>query len=394
MTMEVVGIVGAGTMGAGIAEVAARSGARVNLYDVEQAAIDRGITTVRQSLARAVERNKVGADEAQAALERIRPVLDLSRLAECDVVVEAVPERADLKQRVFQTLGAACSETALLASNTSSLSITEISSGVPNPERVVGLHFFNPVPVMQLVEVVRGQVTSDDAVERATRVAQQLGKRAVLARDTPGFIVNRVARPFYLEGLRLVGDGFADVAAVDTAMRGQGFRMGPFELMDLIGIDVNLAVSASIFEQSFGEQRFRPHVLQASLVRAGQYGRKTGRGYYDYASGTPRPTGIGAASADPPPGRWSEWASEPRDGFIIGRILSTLVNEGFWAVGQRVASREDVDLGMRLGTNWPRGPFEWADQCGIELICASLDALRDAFGDAYVCAPLLRSARR
>jgi 3-hydroxybutyryl-CoA dehydrogenase len=283
-------------------------------------------------------------------------------------VIEAVPERADLKQRVFHTLGAVCSKKALLASNTSSLSITEIAGGVPHPDRVV----------------------SDESIDRALQIARQLGKQAVVASDSPGFIVNRVARPFYLEGLRLVGDGFASITAVDAALREVGFRMGPFELMDLIGLDVNFAVSSSIFEQTFYQARFRPHVLQAALVRAGQFGRKSGRGFYDYSASPAVANDRRSASVQPPPGPWDEWTG----GFVCARVVACLINEGFCAVGEGVASAEDVDVAMRLGTNWPKGPFEWARECGVELILRTLGALRDAFGDAYVAAPLLTPGQR
>jgi 3-hydroxybutyryl-CoA dehydrogenase len=291
---------------------------------------------------------------------------------------------------MFQALGAVCSEQALLASNTSSLSITEIAAAVAHPERVVGIHFFNPVPVMRLVEIVRGQASAESSLRQAQAVAQRLGKQPIVASDTPGFIVNRVARPFYLEGLRLVGDGYADIAMVDAAARELGFRMGPFELMDFIGLDVNFAVSASLYQQTYQEARFRPHPLQETLIRSGCLGRKSGRGFYDYTSDPSKAVVMSAADARPPSGPWEEWTPDQRVGFVIGRILTTLINEVFWAVGQSVATRQDVDVAMKLGTNWPAGPFEWAAQRGPDLILRTLGALREAHGDGYLPAPLLR----
>jgi 3-hydroxybutyryl-CoA dehydrogenase len=388
--MEQIGVVGTGTMGAGIAEVAARSGATVHLYAVDQAAMDVGLTHIQQSLQRVVERGKLNADDMQATIARIQPTLDLSSFAQCGLIIEAIPEVLRLKQQLFQTLGAVCSEQALLASNTSSLSITEIAAAASHPERVVGIHFFNPVPVMQLVEIIRGQASSERNVRQAQAVAQRFGKQSVVANDTPGFIVNRVARPFYLEALRLVGDGYADIPTVDAVVRELGFRMGPFELMDFIGLDVNFAVSASLYQQTYQEPRFRPHLLQEMLVRSGCLGRKSGRGFYDYAADAPKAVVMSAAKVDPPSGPWQEWATDLRVGFIIGRILSTLMNEAFWTVGQAVATRQDVDLAMQLGTNWPVGPFAWASQRGADLVLRTLAALREAHGDGYLPAPLLR----
>lgn len=390
MTERVIGVIGAGTMGAGIAEAAARAFPRVRLYDVNEEAVQRGIATMRASLQRVVSRGKLSADEAEATLERVAPALDLEELADCTIVIEAAPERLDIKRTLFGRLGEVCASDALLATNTSSLSVTEIAAGVPSPERVLGLHFFNPAPVLPLVEVVRTHLTSETILERARSLVASLGKQPVLCADTPGFIVNRVARPFYLEGQRLVGDGYATIERVDSAARALGFRMGPFELMDLIGVDVNLAVSVSLFEQTRFEPRFRPHPFQEAVVRSGRLGRKTGQGFYDYRGDPPAPSAETHAAMPPPAGPWDEWGSEPGDGFIRGRLLTSLVNEAFWTAGQRVATRDDIDAAMRLGTSWPRGPFAWAEQVGLPRIVRTLQALRQAHGDAYLPAPLLR----
>ena len=388
-----IGVVGAGTMGAGIAEVVARSGSQVRLVDVDESALERGVGRLRQSLERVVERGKATREQADAMVQRIEPTTDLADLAGCEVVIEAVVEQLPLKQQLFGRLAEVCPPEALLATNTSSLSITEIGREVPGPERVVGLHFFNPPPVMGLVEVVRGVQTADTSVQRAVEVVRGLGKQPVVCADTPGFIVNRVARPFYLEALRLVGDGYAVVEEVDAALRGRGFRMGPFELIDLIGADVNFAVSQSVYTQFQQEPRFRPHPLQETLVRAGRLGRKSGVGYYDYGSDPPTPTlPTRGERAQAPEGPWADWEDDLRRGYIVGRVLASLVNEAYWALGQGVASREDVDLAMRLGTNWPQGPFEWSDELGTDRIRRSLRSLREAHGDAYLTAPALLHA--
>lgn len=388
--MDQIGVVGTGTMGSGIAEVAARSGATVHLCGVDHAALDAGLALIQQSLQRAVERGRLTADDARATMARIQPTLDLATLAACGAVIEAIPEDLSLKRQLFQSLGTICSEHALLASNTSSLSITEIAAAVSHPERVVGLHFFNPVPAMQLVEIVRGHRSSEHSLRQAQAIAEGFAKQPVMASDTPGFIVNRVARPFYLEALRLVGDGYADIQTVDAAARAIGFRMGPFELMDFIGLDVNYAVSVSLYQQTHQEARFRPHLLQETLVRSGYLGRKRGRGFYDYSSDHAAVAVSSAADIPPPSGPWEEWASDQRVGFVVGRILAALMNEAFWTVGQGVATRQDVDVAMKKGTNWPAGPFEWSAKRGPNLVLRTLGALREAHGDGYIPAPLLR----
>ncbi len=274
-----VAVVGAGTMGRGIAQVAAVAGFTVRLYDAAHEALDAAFEAIRASLQRAAERGRL-KEPAQAVLSRLVPARDLAELADVGVAIEAVPERLDLKQAVFRALGEKNPD-MLLATNTSTLSITAIAREVPGPERVVGLHFFNPPTRMPLVEVVRGVFTAEAAVTAAVELARALGKEPVVAKDTPGFIVNRVARPFYGEALVLAGDG-VPFETVDRAMRGLGFPMGPFELMDLIGLDVNFAATKSVWEQYFFAPRYRPHRLQAERVAAGWLGQKTGRGFYAY----------------------------------------------------------------------------------------------------------------
>lgn len=281
-SLGVVGVVGAGTMGAGIAQVVLGAGYALRLYDVQAEFVQRGLERIRVGLRRSVDRGRMTEDDLAHALDRSRSGEELEVLSDAGFVIEAAPENLELKRDLFTRLGALLPD-ATLASNTSSLSITAIAGGTSCPERVVGMHFFNPVHAMALVEVVRSDFTSDATVERTEELARQLGKTPVRVADTPGFIVNRVNRAFYSEALRLLGEQAADVATVDRAVReAGGFKMGPFELMDLIGIDVNYDVTRSVYDAFFGEPRFRPHPIQRWMVESGRLGRKTGRGFYEY----------------------------------------------------------------------------------------------------------------
>lgn len=348
MGESTIGVIGAGTMGAGIAQVALERGYRARLYDVAEPGLEKARQAIAQGLARLVEKGRLAPAERDAALARLLPTTTLADLADADVVIEAVPEDLALKRDLFVRLEAVVAKTALLATNTSSLPVTAIAGPLARPERVVGLHFFNPAPLMALVEVIRGEATSDEAAAAARALAEALGKTPVLAADTPGFVVNRVARPFYGEALRLVGDHGADPLAVDRALtQVAGFKMGPFALMDLIGIDVNLAVTESVWRAFYEEPRFRPHPLQRRMVDAGRLGRKSGRGFYPYG-GEPAVAPVG-----PPPrgGRLS----------LVFMGAATLVAawaSRYAAAGHRVevlgegplpASLDDVDGAFELG---------------------------------------------
>jgi len=374
-----VGVIGAGAMGSGIAQVAALAGHPVVLQDLADAAIAGAGAAIEKALTREVHKGRLTPDAAEAARGRIRYFAggDLAPLARCELVIEAIVERLGPKREAFAALERVVAPEATLATNTSALSITAIAGACQRPERVIGLHFFNPAPVMPLVEVVRGQATPGALVEAACALVQGWGKTTVVAADTPGFIVNRIARPFYGEALRILDEGIADCATIDWAMRTLGgFRMGPFELMDLIGNDVNFAVTSAVYEGFFFDPRYRPSLTQRRLVDANLLGRKTGRGYYDYRNGAARPApredeGLGRA--------------------IFDRILAMLINEAVDAVFWGVATPADIDLAMVKGVNYPKGLIAWAEELGYGIALERLETLRAEYGeDRYRPSPLLR----
>jgi 3-hydroxybutyryl-CoA dehydrogenase len=381
---SLIGVIGAGAMGSGIAQVAATHGYRVVLSDAAPGAVERARDSVERALARDVEKGRLRQEEADVAsrsLTIVPPEDGLSAFAECAVVIEAVVEKLDVKQATFHALEQVVTRDCVLATNTSSLSVTSIASACEHPDRVVGAHFFNPAPVMPLVEIVPGFRTAP-AVAAATRQLMHGWKKTtVIASDSPGFIVNRIARPFYGEALRILEEWSADEPTIDWAMREIGeFRMGPFLLMDFIGLDVNYAATESIWRALFYDSRYRPSVTQRRLVEAGLLGRKTGRGFYDYA-----PDAAPRAALE-------DRASGER---IVLRIVSMLINEAVDALALRVAAAEDIELAMTQGVHYPRGLLAWADALGLDVVIGELQRLQQEYEeDRYRVSPLLKRMAR
>lgn len=372
-----VGIIGAGSMGSGIAQVAATAGEEVVVFDTNSAAIDKAGASLNKVFGRLIEKNKYTQEEADDILGRITFVDSLELLENSDLIIEAIIENLEVKQSVFAQLEEIVSKECILASNTSSLSIASISSACKHPERVIGIHFFNPAPLMKLVEIIPSIATNPTLTSKVKTTIDSWKKVTALVKDTPGFIVNRVARPFYGEALRIYEEGTADFATIDAAMKEiGGFRMGPFELMDYIGNDVNYTVTETVFTSFYFDPRYKPSFTQKRFSEAGLLGRKTGKGFYDYNE----------SANNPAPSEDKELKQ-----LIFDRILAMLINEAVDAVFWQVASAEDIDLAMRFGTNYPKGLLAWCDEIGANKPLSILENLYQTYGeDRYRPSSLLR----
>ena len=371
-----VSVIGAGTMGAGIAQIAATNGHEVCLYDSFDGAIENAEKKLIKILNRLVEKERITKEENKNILDRINFSKEIKEVEGSGLIIEAIIENLDIKQKIFSEIEKIVDDKCILASNTSSLSIASIASACSKAERVIGVHFFNPAPLMPLVEIIPAVQTSETTLNNTKTIIDSWGKVTVIAKDTPGFIVNRVARPFYGEALRIYEEGIADFATIDWAMREiGGFRMGPFQLMDYIGNDINYTVTETVFTSFYFDPRYKPSFTQKRMMEAGYLGRKTGRGYYDYSN-----EDIVIANEDRDLGKKILW-----------RVLSMLINEAADALFLNIATKEDIDLAMTKGVNYPKGLLLWADEIGIENVLKQLEDLQTEYGeDRYRPSPLLK----
>ncbi len=394
-----IGIVGAGTMGAGIAQVAASAGWPVKLFDIEQTLVDQAQEDIKNRFLRLVQKRRITEEEASVCQEQITTTISLEDLSDCDLIIEAVIEDFDIKTKVLAQIGEV-SKDAVIATNTSSLSVTDLGEASGFAHRIVGMHFFNPAPIMPLVEIINGEQSSTSAIQRATLLAEVWGKTVVQASDTPGFIVNRIARPYYLESWRIVEDGIASVDVIDETMQSLGeFKLGPFMLTDLIGQDVIVAASRNVWSRLGKPSRLAPSSKQESLVERGNFGRKTGCGAYahdDKENIIPAvfveteeleiPDHLATAIND--------FCLEATctsgsmlEKYIFSRILGGIMNEAMWASIEGVATQKDINTAMKMGTNYPQGPLEWAEKVGLEKVQRLLATLNETVSDDRFAAP-------
>lgn len=382
-----VGILGAGTMGSGIAQVAATSGCQVKLYDTERTALDKSQAALEKVLSRLIEKGRMDAVEKSRIQGNISYVDQLKDLGDSELTIEAIIEDLKIKQSVFAELETYVSEHTIIATNTSSLSVTSIAASLKRPERCIGIHFFNPAPLMKLVEVIPAVQTGITVLDDTVQFITDWKKTVAVAKDTPGFIVNRVARPFYGEALRIYEEGIAGFATIDQSMKNLGgFRMGPFELMDFIGNDVNYVVTETVFKAFYSDPRYKPSFTQKRHAEAGYLGRKTGRGYYQYDE-----NGKKVDDSSVPSSAVETALNET----IFNRVLVMLINEAADALFLNVASAKDIDNAMTKGVNYPKGLLAWADEKGVDWCVDKMDGLYNEYHeDRYRCSPLLRKMQR
>ncbi|MCC2589597.1 3-hydroxyacyl-CoA dehydrogenase NAD-binding domain-containing protein [Chryseobacterium sp. MFBS3-17] len=375
--MKNIGIIGSGTMGTGIAQVASAAGCNVFLFDVNEQQTTKSLDGLGQTLNRLAQKQKITPEKAQEILGNIKNCTRLSELKDCELVIEAIVENKEIKQKVFAELEQYVSPECIIGSNTSSISITSLSAELQNPERFIGIHFFNPAPLMPLVEIIPGLLTKSPLAQEMYGLMKSWGKSPVIAKDIPGFIVNRIARPYYGEALRIVEEQMATPEQVDDAMRTLGnFRMGPFELMDLIGIDVNYSVTTTVYKDYFYDPKYKPSLLQQRMSEAKLHGRKTGKGFYDYSEGSTAPV----AEKD-----------DELYQYIFNRILAMLINEAVEAKRLKIASDEDLEMAMQKGVNYPKGLLAWGAEIGYGKISGILNALYlDYQEERYRQSPLLK----
>ncbi|SHM81782.1 3-hydroxybutyryl-CoA dehydrogenase [Chryseobacterium carnipullorum] len=375
--MNNIGIIGAGTMGVGIAQVAATAGCKVVLFDANTPQIDKALSGLEKTLQKLVDKAKISQEKATEIRNNIVKGEALQDLKDSDLVIEAIIENKDIKTKVFTELETYVSEDCIIGSNTSSISITSLGAELKKPERFIGIHFFNPAPLMPLVEVIPSLLTEKSLPEKIYSLMKDWGKTPVIAKDIPGFIVNRIARPYYGEGLRIVEENIATPEQVDEAMKTIGnFKMGPFELMDLIGVDVNFAVTTTVYKDYFYDPKYKPSLLQQRMAEAKLHGRKTGKGFYDYSEGAEKPV------AQKDDALYQQ---------IFLRIISMLINEAVEAKRLGVANEEDIELAMQKGVNYPKGLLSWGKEIGYSKISETLQSLYEEYQEErYRQSPLLR----
>ena len=381
-----VGIIGSGTMGSGIAQVAATAGCQVSLFDANQTVLEKSKTSLEKILIRLIEKGRIDILEKNRIQSNISYVNSLKELSNSDLIIEAIIENLEIKKKVFSELETLVNDDCIIASNTSSLSIASIAASLKNPKRCVGIHFFNPAPLMKLVEVIPAIQTSYETLEKSIDTISSWGKTVAIAKDTPGFIVNRVARPFYSEALRIYEEGVASFQAIDSSLKNLGgFRMGPFELMDFIGNDVNFTVTETVFKSFFFDPRYKPSFTQKRFAEAGYLGRKSGIGFYEYDENNQivplnkNETNLDSALSQ----------------LIFDRVLVMLINEAADALFWNIASAKDIDNAMTKGVNYPKGLLAWADEKGIDWCVNQMDQLYDEYReDRYRCSPILRKMNR